>query len=318
MQQLRKALYGAALVALLAVAAVSAQELRTVAEDDSKWLLGDAEIIMKVNIKQMLASDVITKNGGLAKIKEAINGNEQAKGIIDATGIDVTKDVDSILLSAAGTNPADAKMRFVLRGRFDPEKIHAAMAKAKEIKISKDGTTNLYEMSPQDQTVIGAFADKNTFVVTQSKEATLEAVKTGGKAAAKMNKDMKSALAKFTGKESLALAVVINDDLKKQIASAPRVGDAASKLQTVTAGITLGSEVDLNIRGITGEEKSAAQLGKLIEALKATAALAGEEVPKAALEIIDAIKVAADKESVKVDLKVTKELIEKAQKGGPR
>jgi hypothetical protein len=310
-------LIGLALLALVGLAAAdTSPEPRAVSDGDSKWMLGDAEVFFKINVKQMMTSGLM-KKGGLDKLKEAINGNEQVKTILDAAGLDVTKDVDSIVATGAGATPTDAKMRVVIKGRFDPEKISAAVtAKHKEIKVTKEGATSLYEVPVQDQTLFAAFADKNTLVMTQSKESTVEAVKNGGKKTAPMRKEMQAALGKFTGKESLTMAMVVTEEVRKMLQGVPRAGESAAKLQTLTAAMTLTDDVELAVRGITSDAKAAGQLSKLLEGLKAAAALAGDDVPKAALEIVDAIKVAADKESVKIDLKVTKELIEKASKGG--
>jgi hypothetical protein len=52
--------------------------------------------------------------------------------------------------------------------------------------------------------------------------------------------------------------------------------------------------------------------------LKATAAAAGDDLPPGVQEILNAVKIGADKESVKVDVQVTKEMLDKAGKGGPR
>lgn len=318
LRRITAGLIGLALLAMVSFAvADTAPEPKGVSEDDSKWLLGDAEVFFKVNVKQMLTSGLM-KKGGIDKIKEAINGNAQVKTILDAAGLDVTKDVDSIVASGSGANPTDAKMRVVIKGRFDPEKISAAItAKHKEIKITKEGTTSLYEVPVQpDQNLFAAFADKNTLILTQSKDSTVEALKSGGKKAAPVSKEMKAALGKFTGKESLTMVMVVTEEIKKMLQGVPRAGESASKLQTLTAAMTLTDDVDLAVRGITSDAKAAGQLSKLLEGLKAAAALAGDDVPKAVLEIVDAVKVAADKESVKIDLKVTKDLIEKATKGG--
>ena len=96
---------------------------------------------------------------------------------------------------------------------------------------------------------------------------------------------MKSALSKFNGKESMTMALVLNDDLKQMLAGIPNVGAAASKLSTVTTAVTLTDAVALDIAGVTGDAKSAKQLSAILDALKATgaAALAGmEEIPPVA------------------------------------
>ena len=117
------------------------------------------------------------------------------------------------------------------------------------------------------------------------------------------------------------MALVINDDLQQMLAKIPNVGAAASKVSTLTTAVTLTDSVSLEIAGVTGEAKSAKQLSAVLDALKATgaAALAGmEEIPPVAGELLDAIKVSATKDAVHLDLKVTKEMIDKAAKGGAK
>ena len=315
----------ALLVALVVASAAKAQPApMAVTVDDSKWLLSDAEFFVKLNVKQMMASDLMTK-GGITAMKDAIKNNEQLKGVLDATELDPSKDIDSIMASGSGKDATDAKMLVVVRGNFNQAKIQDALEKAAKkddkIKIVKEGALTLYETQTGEKTTYAAFADKNTMVWTHSKESTVAAVKEGGKKPATISKGMKSALSRFTGKESVAMALVINDDLQKMLAKIPNVGAAASKVSTLTTAVTLTDSVSLEIAGVTGEAKSAKQLSAVLDALKATgaAALAGmEEIPPVAGELLDAIKVSATKDAVHLDLKVTKEMIDKAAKGGAK
>ena len=311
----RRIVSGLALLALVTALSAPASADSVVTDDDSKWLIGDADVIVKFNFKQMLASEMLKKDG-VDDLKKAIASNEQIKAIVEAAGLDVGKDFDSVLTSGVLSSPADVKMRVVVRGRFDPEKIQAALKKREEIKVAKAGETTLFEVPVQDKAVFAAFADKNTLVLTQDKDATLDAVKTGGKNAAKLSKDMQTALAKFSGKESMAMALVVNEKMKEMITAIPRFGEAAAKLNTLTAGVTISNKVEFAVRGITGDAKSANQLSKLLEAGKAFAAAAGADLPPGVEEIVNAVKLGSDKESVKIDLEVTKEMIDKASKGG--
>jgi hypothetical protein len=315
-----------ALVGLIVVGAAKGQlaEPKGVTVDDSKWLLSDAEFFVKFNVKQMMASDLMTK-GGIAALKDAIKNNEQLKGVLEATELDITKDLDSIMASGSGNSAKDAKALVVIRGKFNRVKMQDALEKAAKkddkLKIVKEGTTTLYEFPAGETNMYAAFADTNTMVLTQSKESTLEAVKEGGKKAATISAGMKSALTRFNGKESMTMALVINNDLQKMLAGIPNVGAAASKLSIVTTAVTLSDAVALDIAGVTGDAKSAKQLSAILDALKATgaAALAGmEEIPPVAGELLGAVKVTASKEAVHIKLDVTKEMLDKAGKGGAK
>ena len=316
-----------ALVGLVVVGAAKADpapEPKGVTVDDSKWLLPDAEFFVKFNVKQMMASDLMTK-GGIVALKDAIKNNEQLKGVLEATELDITKDLDSIVASGSGNSAKDAKALVVIRGKFNRVKMQDALEKAAKkddkLKIVKEGTTTLYEFPAGESTMYAAFANANTMVLTHSKESTVAAVNEGGKKAVAISAGMKSALSRFNGKESMTMALVINADLQKMLAGIPNAGAAASKLTSVTTAVTLTDAVALDIAGVTGDAKSAKQLSALLDVLKATgaAALAGmEEIPPVAGELLGAIKVSASKEAVHLKLDVTKEMIDKASKGGAK
>jgi hypothetical protein len=316
-----------ALLSLVVVSAAKADpapEPKGVTADDTKWLLPDAEFFVKFNVKQMMSSDLMTK-GGIAAIQQAIKNNEQLKGVLEATDLDITKDLDSIMASGSGNSAKDAKALVVIRGKFNRAKMEGTLEKASKkddkLKIVKEGGLTLYEFPAGDNTMYAAFADRNTMVMTHSKDATVTALKEGGKKSATLSAGMKSALGRFTGKESMTMALVINADLQKMLAGIPNVGAAASKLSTVTTAVTLTDAVALDVAGVTGDPKSAKQLSAILDALKATgaAALAGmEEIPPVAGELLNAVKVSATKEAVHIKLDVTKEMLDKASKGGAK
>jgi hypothetical protein len=288
-------------------------------DDADKWLLSKPEAVLTINVKQMLASDVIKAN--MPAIKDALDKDEAAKTVLQSIGLDPFKDIDSVLISAAGGSAKDAKALVVIKGRFDTDKIHKALAKEAEkkdkIELVKEGDQQLYQVKLQEQTVWAGFASKSVLVVTQGKESTLDAIKNGGKKSAEIGKDMKSALGKFTGKESLTFAMVITEELKKAIDRAPpQVGKAASKLETLTASVSVNDAVELNITGHTSEAKAAKQLSSNLALVKVAAGGFTEDLPPIVGKILDEIKISAEKESVIVALKLTKAMIDEVRKLG--
>jgi len=316
-------------LAFLALAVASAMayaepapEPRAVTADDTKWIVPDAEVILKLNIKQMMGSELMKKSGTDA-IKGLLQSNEQARSVIDATGLDVTKDIDAILMSATGS-AKDAKGRVIVKGKFNKDKIHDALKKEAEkgakVKLVKEGSTQLYELLlNDDKALFGAFADGSTLVLTDSKEMTAELIKTPPTKPSAMSAKMKSALAKFSGKESMSLALVVNEDLKKMLGGARGAGDAAAKLQTLTAGMTLTGGVAVNITGTTNDASAAKSLEKTLGTLKATGSMLlgmNEDVPPFVGELLNAIKIGSTPDSVTINLNVTKETINKIAPGG--
>lgn len=318
-RKLNLALLAAAVVAVTAVAQPSTEPGGS--GDDSSWLQPNAEVIVKFNIKQMLASDLM-KKGGIDAIKKGIEKDEKARQAFEAMGLDITKDVDTILISASGggaKSAKDVKGRIVVRGRFDSDKITDALKKKADegpgVKLVKEGSTQLFEfMMREDQVLYGAFVDRNTMVLTQSKEATADLVSKGSERAA-VSKSMRSALKRLSGKESLSISLVVNDEMKKAL-GAMKGGELAAKLNTLTAGVTLTDAVALNLVGATGDAKAAAQIKKQLDALKAVGgAFLGmdENIPPVAGDILNAINIGNTTDAVTINLVVSREMIDKVK-----
>jgi len=328
--QSRKFWVSAVAVALLAVWAAPAPAAQLLAAkgagraEAEKWMLDDAEVVFIVNVKQMLASDLM-KQGGTQHLQGLLKSQAQASKALESIGLDPFKDVDGLLVTGSGaSSPKDAKVRVVVRGNFDTAKIQAAaekVAKDKpdELKITKDGSTQLYQIKGKgdDQTMFGAFADRSTLVLTNTREGTLDTVKSGGKNPARIKDGMKSALDKFSGKETVAAAVAVTEEMKKQISKVPQVAALAPKLQTITAAVTLTDAAELNVVANTSDPKAAEQLQKVLSLVKATGELMvqnNEDLPPIAGELISAVQIKKDNDAARLDLKVTKEMIEKATK----
>src|SRR5436305_6598060 len=140
----RKSLWS--LPALLVVA-LSVQS----AEPD-RLLPGDTEQVVVVNVKQIVGS-ALFKKYALPDIEKQLKDNKEYKQLQQMTGLDILKDVNSVVIANSGSTGKKALL--IVRGKFDQDKIHktATLAAEKEkekFKISKHGDGNLYEVSGND------------------------------------------------------------------------------------------------------------------------------------------------------------------------
>jgi hypothetical protein len=285
-------------------------------DDADKWLLNDPEAVITINIKQMLSSDIF--KAGMPMIKDSLNKNEEAKALLQTIGLDPFKDIDSVLISSSGGSAKDVKALIVIKGRFDTDKIHTALAKEAEkkdkVELVKEGGQQLYLIKQQEQTICAGFANKSTLVATLNKEATLDAIKNGGTKPAKIGKEMKNALGKFTGKEGVTFAMVVTDEMKKMIDRAPPQAKPAAKLQTLTASLSVTDTVEVNITGHASEQAAAKQLSNSLGLVKVAASNLIEDLPPIVSKVLEAIKISNEKESVVVALKLTKEMMDEIRK----
>jgi len=219
----------------------------------------------------------------------------------------------------------------VAHGTFDLDKIQAvaeaqARKKPDELKVLKEGDVTLYEIKGRDEKgkVRGkpgyaAFVDKNTLVATPSKAYTLQTVENAGKGAGRVGKDLQSALKKVSGKESVWWAVVVTDEMKKKL-KGPQA-EVLTKIESVTGNVNLSDTAKLSVLVNTADEKSADQLKETIDEFKPFLQLMAQnnkQAGPAIKDVLDNLKISAEKNSVRISLEVTEEALRKAAAGGKR
>jgi hypothetical protein len=314
MQTSRKLGLALALAALLALpAAAEAPKL-------DPLVPADAEMVVVFNVRQLFESPLVKKYG-LKDLKDALKKNEQVGQLLTAAGVDPFKDVTSVVL-AGKPSPANDKMLVVVRGNFDPEKIHKvavgiAEKKPGELKITKEGDRQVYETKAEGKPAYATFADKGTLIVSPSKEYTLETAKNAGKAAARPSKELTQAVAKVSDKDALWLALVITDEMKQAMAKNPQTAAIAPKLEAVTGSLTVTDDLKASVLIHTTDPKAAAELRKMINQVKPLLAVFAQQDEKHAdlyAELLSNLKITADAKTVDITLKVSQELIEKAAK----
>jgi hypothetical protein len=319
-----KLLAGLALFGLIVCNASARPDADTTSET-TKWVLPGSEVVLNINFRQILGSELM-KKGGTDALKGILAGNEDAKRITDVTGIDPFKDLDSVTLSATVDDPKSPKVLLVVRGKFNQKKIHEAAEKfaekeADKLKLVKEDDKQLYEIKSNDKPLVGAFQDSNTFVLTHSKEATLTALKSAGRESVKVNKNLEPALKPVTGKESLVVALVVGDELKKQLEKAPQAKELAPKLQSVLAQITLTDGASTVVTVNTEDAATAKKvqiLANQAKGLGQVLAAGNEQFGPLATEVLNAIKMNIEKGTLTISLNITPEMIKKAAAGGDK
>jgi hypothetical protein len=288
------------------------------AADADKLTPADAEVVVSINVRQLLDSELFKKYGKDEALKSL--KDEKTQKLLSAVGLDPLKDVDSVLITAAGATAPKALI--VAHGHFDVEKIRNAAekyadGKPEELKITKSEGLTIYEGINADskQSVFAHFVgDGKTLLASTDKAYLMQAIKSpsGGP-----SKQMQAAMSKLGGKESVWIAAVITDEMKKQIASNPQTKDLADKLEAVTGSIAIATDVTTSLIVHTTDAKSAGDVKKMLNQIKPLLTLmaqSNEQAGPVIGEIVDNLKITTDQNSVKITLKVTEEQIEKAGK----
>jgi hypothetical protein len=303
------------LTAFLAVAIVVSAR----AVEPDKFIPSDSEAVVVLNVQQILNSPLVKKYA-MEQAKAALKGNDDANKFFKATGLDPFQDIHKVILSASMNKGAEPKILILVRGKFDVEKIQAAIAeeakaKGDEIKIVKKGDVKIYEIKAQGKPVFAAFADNTTLVLSQSSEQTEAGIKGGGKPSA----TLLTALEKLGGKESLYAAAVVTDDMKKGMAGNPQFKELAPKLQYITGIFDLTNDFKMKLAVQTSDSKAAdkvkATLSQFVPLIGLMAAGQQEKLAPAVNELVKKIEIKKDdNNAVTVSLVVTEEMMKEMEK----
>jgi hypothetical protein len=284
----------------------------------------DAEILAGINVRSILDSPLMKKKGQ-EELKAALKKNADLMKVLDATGLDPFKDIDTITMANSG-GLTNGKVLLVARGRFNLDKIHTtaeAVAKDKpdHLKILKEGNVTVYELKGEganaDKPGYAAFADNKTLIVTTSKPYTLEMAQAGGKTSNKPTKEMQDALSKLSGKESVWMAALITEEMKQALKANPQMAPLAPKLHFVTGGLTLSDGLLLGLQVHTADAQTAGKVKMMIAGIKPflqLAAQSNEEMGPVINELLENLKIESNKNAATVSLKVTEEMMEKTKK----
>jgi len=300
-----------------------AQEAKVENVQANRWMPADAEVVFGANFRQMLNSPLVKKKD-LDELRTKLKENKQAQQMLQAAGIDPLKDIDEMLVTVSGIGP-QAKVRAVIQGRFNEGKVKSAAEtyakkEPERLKITKEEGKTVFEVVPEKgegKPFYAAFADRNTLVVTPSRDFTLKSIAEGGKKPAEAGKQMKTALAPLTGKESIWFAAIITDQVKQLLKGIPATGAFADNLESVTGSMSFTDALQLLVRVHTTDAKSADQIkglfDQIVKPFLEGAARDNEEAGPVINEVLQNLKVKTQKGDVNITLKLSQDALKKIE-----
>jgi hypothetical protein len=253
-----------------------------------KFLPDDSGGVFVVNIKQIVASPLYTKN--FQKQVDELLKKDEVQTILKDAGLDPHKDIDRIILTIVpSTNNGLSGPFVVCEGRFDPTKLQAATEAAGKkygsVKPVEMGKTKVYELAVPGSPSFLALVDKNTILFAESKDYIAEALE---KAAGKRKTEFKSK----------GLGDLIEKMDPKQIFSIAATGDlimggsvSTNAMGVVTRQVmTLGQQgIDSLTGGLTIEDSVIKGKGTLTSPNAETAAKVSEQFQAGLKQAIDEV-----------------------------
>lgn len=321
---LRRIAFAGCLLAL----SLSASTARAV---DPKILPNDTEVVIQLNLKQMMESEMAKSNKALiekameqarAKIAES-----PAKKYLDQAGFDPLKDLHSITIAGPAAKDLDSGF-VVVEGKFDVEKFNtAAEDAAKEngdaLKVHKIGGKTVFEITPNgEKTVFASLISPTTLVAASNKDGLADGIsRLGGGKSSKLSSTFKSILPSISDKQSFSVALtsnVLNNGLKE--APIPPNQDAVDTLKQIDAisfSVTLGKNIEVAGTLIAKDNDSAKKMSAMgnvgLLFIKGMAGQKAKEDNKLqpAVDVLNSVRIADTGDRVTLRAEITQDNLEK-------
>ncbi|HEX4608543.1 MAG TPA: hypothetical protein VH092_10090 [Urbifossiella sp.] len=278
-------------VGLVLAAAVAAAAPTRAAEPD-RLLPPDADVVVSVNVRQVLESDIV-KRYALENLKQTLQGND-AQALLRDLGLDPLKDVDRVVIGLSGKDETDFKYLVVVHGTFDPEKLYkAAEAQtrkdANHFAMVKDGSDVMFKYTPDDgNPLYGTVVDDKTVVLSGDKKGITTALAVPPKGKAALDRQLSSLIGKMDDKATVWVAGLANGRLDKAKlkgpAANPGVQSLVGNLQTGTLVVRVEKDVNLLIglgmKDVFTAEDANKTVGELLQTVKGALPFLAANDPK--------------------------------------
>jgi hypothetical protein len=187
--------------------------------------------------------------------------------ILESTGVDPFRDVESVLVAARGQRE---KGRFVVvaRGKFQTSKIAKAIEKqgkengAPVKKIQEEGAT-LWELPTPVFSIYAGFIGKEAVVVSNVKEDIIECL-TGG-IRKEPSRELKAALERMTGREAAWMVGLVTAESRKEMRGPDAIREFADNVDSWSLTLDMTDAIAVAMNMHTPDGAAASTLRKTIE-----------------------------------------------------
>jgi hypothetical protein len=321
---LRRSVWLCGLAAALAAAPARAGEV-------DKYLPEDTEVLVSVNVRQIVDSDLFKKYA-LEQARAALKDQEDVQDVLKELGLDPFKDLDRVLVAKPSGGEQDRGL-VIAYGRFDLDRLRAKADEAAKnqpdlVKIHKipdgaGGKAVVYEVNVPNQPtpVFVALPNKETVLASTGKDYVVDALKkeTAKEKPALKNKDFQALLEKMDAKQAVSLAGVGSaltegglDEVKALFEKVEAVGGGVSIGDDIKIEVSVAAKSADDAKGLKetiGDDLKQARL--LLTALTLVQSDPGLEL---LLDVANSVRVSVKGKAVVVKASVSADALEEALK----
>lgn len=295
------------------------------AADVDRYVPDDARMIAQVNLREILDAPLARKYA-LDEMHTALDRHAEVRQALEALGLDPFRDLQSVTLAGLTVDDKLSGLAIV-HGRFDPAKVRTiaeqyAREHPDELKIHPRDGRVVYE-AVKKRTVYAALVDREVLLLSPSRAVLTEAVARRGKTP-HLSKDLQALVSPIDGRQSAWFAGVVTDDVQKELARSLLGRQRAGQVKSFTGGVRVGDTIEADIHIETSNARTASDLRKVLEGLKALTAFAvanNKRIPAygpLASDIIRAFRIRTEQAAVTVHARITSAQIEKGLRKGQK
>jgi len=294
-----------------------------------KFLPDNTEMVFCADVRTLLDSP-LAKKYLTDEVKKKLTGNEKLSKLMASLNFDPLRDVSQVTVAVAKFQvtgpgaPPEAEAMFIVRGKFDVEKMTAGVGALiaaddnAKVATSTYGQFTIYERKDGGgKPMYATILDKDTILAGTSKDFVTDGIERGlGKKTGSLSKEFKGVLAKADTKQPFWLALSIPSSVKDMAKSQPQ-GEVVEKIAAITLGAGVGDSITLSLNLYATDAPTAAQIKAGFMQAKefmGVMALQQQEFGAELSDLINNLQIAESNNMVSMKAEVKGDLIDKLVK----
>lgn len=245
-----------ALLALLSLA--SAHAHAGSGKDALKLMPRDTTMVLSINTKSLSKSKLAKKT--FATLAQGGDVSIAKTKLLEDAGVDLDKDVDTVVIGIAGDLEKSERIVLVVEGRFDEAKMTKFFkAESKKFARQKHNSDTYYIVDDDNEfAFIG-----NYFVATPKGGITGVLDRHQGKGkSARQNRSLMRLLKNGQTKKQLWMGLVLTASMRKEIAAEA----SGHTMNTAIIGMNMNKNLDLSMRMGVSDAKAASAMATALRA----------------------------------------------------
>lgn len=264
-------------------------------------VMPDAQVLCGANVERIISSQIGHEIGSQIQGKFP-----EVQQVIQKAGFDPTRDLKEMLFAVTGKGPS-AKALVLVRGSFDSAKVAAAIARSGREPKTYQGVQILENPSQSN----GAFAFLDGSIAVGGDLDQVRAAIRRRSQPTTLNAQLASRVAAISNQYDIWVVSAASLSNMTDGMSSPQVkqmGEMVKTIEQVSGGLKFSANLDLGVELTTHSEKEA---GKLRDALQLLVGMAAAGQKDASALDINALKLTANENTVRIAFTVTGEQLKK-------